>query len=405
MIATQTQEAHALIVADQAGIQQELGLVAPGTISLEGKPDPKLDQQAGNFVKSILAFNPEDPAQMDFRDRTIAAVEQLGSKTRQEASHRSAMLKEPIRKLASRGEDGGEVANALVDLKSQVEELDPGGLDFKAGWFTRTLGMLPGIGTPLKKYFSRFETAQTVIDAIIRALDEGRNVLNKDNVTLAQDQKAMRMLTFKLGQVIQLGMIIDQKISYALDREIGPDDPKRRFVEDEILFPLRQRIQDLQQQLAVNQQGVLAIEIIIRNNKELIKGVDRGINVTVNALNVAVTVALALANQKIVLDKINAVTQVTNQLIGQTAAQLRSQGVEIQKRASSTQIDIETLKKAFADINGALDDISEFRKQALPQMANNILEMDELTKTTEEAIQRMEQGNQAAPAVMLDVEL
>jgi len=38
---------------------------------------------------------------------------------------------------------------------------------------------------------------------------------------------------------------------------------------------LRQRIQDLQQQLAVNQQGVLAVELIIRNNKELMKGVDK----------------------------------------------------------------------------------------------------------------------------------
>ena len=287
--------------------------------------------------------------------------------------------------------------------RTVVEELDPGRLDFKAGWFTRTLGILPGIGTPLKKYFSRFESAQTVIDAIIRALDEGRNVLNKDNVTLAQDQKAMRMLTFKLGQVIQLGMIVDQKISYALEREIGPDDPKRRFIEDEILFPLRQRIQDLQQQLAVNQQGVLAIEIIIRNNKELIKGVDRGINVTVNALNVAVTVALALANQKIVLDKIDAVNKTTNRLIAQTASQLRTQGAQIHKQASSTQLDMETLKKAFVDINAALDDISTFRKEALPQMAGSILEMDSLTKATEAAIQRMEEGTKVAPVVSLDV--
>jgi len=170
------------------------------------------------------------------------------------------------------------------------------------------------------------------------------------------------------------------------------------------MFPLRQRIQDLQQQLAVNQQGVLAIELVIRNNKELIKGVDRGINVTINALNVAVTVALALANQKIVLDKIEAVNRVTNQLIGATAAKLRTQGVAVHKQASSSQLDMQTLKQAFADINGALDEISVFRQQALPQMIDNILEMDMLTKSTEEAIQRMEKGNQAAPAMMLDVE-
>jgi uncharacterized protein YaaN involved in tellurite resistance len=199
-------------------------------------------------------------------------------------------------------------------------------------------------------------------------------------------------------------MLIDQKLSYALEREVNNEDPRRRFIEDEILFPLRQRIQDLQQQLAVNQQGVLAIEIIIRNNKELVKGVDRGINVTVNALNVAVTVALALANQKIVLDKIDAVNKTTNRLIAQTASQLRTQGTEIHKQASSTQLDMETLRKAFVDINAALDDISNFRQQALPQMAEAILEMDNLTKATDEAIQRMEQGTKMEPVVSLDVE-
>ncbi len=403
MTATMTQS-QALALADPAGIKQELSLTDPGSIAITTKPPPELENKADEFIKSLLSFDPKDPDQMTLRDENIAAVENLGSQTQKEAAHRSTMLKEPIRKLAARGEDGGEVANALVDLKIQVEDLDPGKFDFKAGWLTRTLGFLPGIGTPLKKYFSQFESSQTVIDAIVRALEEGQKVLQRDNVTLAQDQKVMRTLTIKLEKAIQLGMLIDQKIEYSLEREVPHDDPRHNFIKDELIFPLRQRIQELQQQLAVNQQGVLAVEIIIRNNKELIKGVNKGINVTVNALNVAVTVALALANQKIVLDKINAVNKMTDNLIAQTAAQLRTQGVEIHKQASSTQLDINTLKQAFSDINAALEDISSFRQQALPMMANNILEMDKLTRTTGEAIQRMEQGNKVAARITLDVE-
>ncbi|NIN68436.1 MAG: toxic anion resistance protein, partial [Anaerolineae bacterium] len=103
-------------------------------------------------------------------------------------------------------------------------------------------------------------------DAIFRALEEGANVLKRDNITLAQDQKAMRLLTFKLQKTVQLGLLVDQKLSYALERDMAPDDPRRKFIEEELLFPLRQRVQDVQQQLAVNQQGVLSIEIVIRNN-------------------------------------------------------------------------------------------------------------------------------------------
>jgi len=401
MTTTTSQE---LVLADPLAIQQDVGLVDPQAISVPDTPDPQLDQQASAFVQAILGLNPEDPSNFDAWQQNKVAVEHLGSKSQKDAAHRSAMLKEPISKLAARGEDGGEVASALVNLKLKVEELDPGQFDFKAGWFSRTLGFLPGVGTPLKRFFTRFESSQTVIDAIMRSLEEGKKVLQRDNVTLNQDQNAMRELTHRLQKTIELGMLIDQKIDYALEREIPGEDPRRRFIEDEILFPLRQRIQDLQQQLAVNQQGVLAIEIIIRNNKELVKGVDRGMNVTVNALNVAVTVALALANQKIVLDKIDAVNKTTNRLIAQTAAQLRTQGTEIHKQASSTQLDMETLKKAFVDINAALDDISDFRKKALPQMAQSILEMDTLTKTTEAAILRMEKGTQMEPVFSLDID-
>ncbi|BBO92207.1 toxic anion resistance protein [Desulfosarcina ovata] len=403
MTATPSQTGQALVLADPLAIRHDVELVDPQTITVSETPDPQLDQQATAFVQAVLNLNPEVPSSFDACQQNKAAVEHLGSKSQKEAAHRSAMLKDPISKLAARGEDGGEVANALVNLKMTVEELDPGQFDFKAGWFSRTLGFLPGVGTPLKRFFTRFESSQTVIDAIMRSLEEGKKVLQRDNVTLNQDQKAMRELTHRLQQTIELGMLIDQKFSYALEREIPTEDPRRRFIEDEILFPLRQRIQDLQQQLAVNQQGVLAIEIIIRNNKELVKGVDRGIHVTINALNVAVTVALALANQRIVLDKIDAVNKTTNRLIAQTASQLRTQGTEIHKRASSTQLDMETLKKAFVDINAALDDISSFRKQALPQMAGSILEMDALTKATEAAIQRMEEGTRAEPVVSLDI--
>ncbi len=402
---SETQTDQALMLAEPSDVKEELSFIDPASIGVSEEQDPKLEKQADDFISALMSYDPNDPAQIDVRGKNVAAIENLGSKTQKDAAHRSAMLKEPIRKLAARGEDGGVVANALVDLKVQVEELDPGKFDFEAGWFSRTLGRLPGVGTPLKRFFTRFESSQTVIDAVIRSLEEGKKVLQRDNITLAQDQKVMRELTIRLQKVIELGMIIDQKVAYQLEREIGPDDPRRQFIESEILFPLRQRIQDLQQQLAVNQQGVLAIEIIIRNNKELIKGVDRGINVTVNALNVAVTVALALANQKIVLDKIDALNTTTNRLIAQTASTLRTQGAEIHKQASSSQLDIETLKQAFVDINGALDDISTFRHNALPQMANNILEMDKLTKQTEEAVRRMEKGSEIAPAFNLDVDL
>jgi uncharacterized protein YaaN involved in tellurite resistance len=390
--------------ADVSEVKNNLGLVEPSSVTLEEKPDPALEKMADDFLKKILAINPEDTTQIEEAKQNVAAVENLGAETQRQAALRSAMLKEPIRKLMQKGEDGGDVANALVDLNMKVEELDPAQFDFEPGWFARTLGFIPGIGTPLKRYFIRFESAQTVLDAIFNSLDQGADMLKRDNLTLQEDQKNMRVLAEKLKKAIQLGLLLDAKLNYALERDIPTDDPKYKFIQDELLFPVRQRIMDLQQQLAVAQQAILSIEIIMRNNKELIRGVSRATNVTANALNVAVVVAMALANQKIVLNKISALNKTTNKLIADTAAQLKTQGAAIHKDAAASKLDINTLKQAFADINAAIEDISKFRREALPQMANNILEMERLTGEAEEVMKKMDKGNKAAPATTLDVD-
>jgi uncharacterized protein YaaN involved in tellurite resistance len=361
--------------------------------------DPELERKASEFADMLANV---DPAQTATQQERKAAVERAGLGLQRESGQRSRMLQQPIHQLAQRGEDGGEVGRALIDLKIQVEELDPNQMDFSPGWLSRMTGALPFVGTPLKRYFSQYESAQVVIDAIIRSLEKGRDQLSRDNVTLAEDQKLMRDLTLKLDKQVQLLRLIDQKLQYKLDREIPADDARHAFISDELLFPLRQRIQDLQQQLAINQQGVLAIELVVRNNQELIRGVDRAINVTVGALQVAVTVALALAHQKIVLDKVNALNTTTSDLIAGTARRLRQQGTEIHRQASSATLDMEALKSAFVDLNQAMDEISSFRRDALPQMAGTILELDQLTRQGEEAMRKMEQGNRALPGLNLD---
>ena len=392
-----------LSTIDPLQLKNELQAAEPLAVINQGEPDPAVVQQAEEFVQRVLVYNPDDPSQVATRQENIASIENLGAKVQKDSSLRSAMLKEPIRKLAAKGEDGGEVANALVDLNMQVEELDPGKFDLEPGWAGRLVGMLPGVGKPIKRYFLKFETSQTVLDAIFRSLSGGADMLKRDNITLTEDQQQMRLTTLKLTQTIQLGLILDQRLGLVLEQEIPSDDARYSFIQEELLFPLRQRVMDLQQQLAVNQQAVLAMEIILRNNKELIRGVSRAINVTVNALNVAVTVALALANQKIVLEKIESVNATTNKLIGDTARKLKTQGVAINKQASSSQLDMATLKQAFADINSALDDIATFRREALPQMANTILEMDNMTRESEKAIQKLEQGSGVNPANALEI--
>ena len=159
-----------------------------------------------------------------------------------------------------------------------------------------------------------------------------------------------------------------------------------------ILFPLRQRVMDMQQMIAVNQQGIMAIEVVIRNNKELIRGVERAKNVTISALKISVTVASALYNQKIVLKKIQLLNETTNNIISSTSKMLKEQGWEIHKQAIESNISVETLKTAFEDVISTLESISTYKQSALPQMKITINQFRELVEEGEQQIQKLEKG-------------
>ena len=393
-------QAQALVFKDKEQLKQELKLPDPASIHAEPKVDTELDNQAGDVVARIMKLDLNDQSAYE---QTKAAVENLGSELQKEAARRSAMLKQPLTQLMKQGDEGGEVAKTLIDLKLQVEELDPARFDLEAGWATRMLGNIPGIGNPIKRYFSRYESASTTIDAIIRSLKNGQEQLKRDNLTLADDQAAMRALTLKLERAIKLAQLIDQRLQSSLDTEVLADDPRHRFIAEELQFPLRQRIMDLQQQLLVNQQGFLTTEIVIRNNKELIRGVNRALNVTVSALQVAVTLALALANQRIVLEKVQALSATTDNLIAGTAERLKTQGAEIHKQASGTGLNIDVLKQSFVDIRAALEDIARYRREALPKMAQNILEMDQLAQHSEEQIRKFEKAGQVSKDFSIEI--
>jgi len=355
--------------------------------------DPELAAMADDFVGDALSMDEHDAAAAG---RKRQAVDNMGAEVQREAAHRSAMLQAPIRKLAHQGDDGGPVARALVDLRGRMHGLDPNRHQLSDGRLARALSFIPGVGNRLQRYFQKFETAQEAIDAIIHDLEAGKDMLRRDNLTLADDQAALRNSLQHLTRQIELGRLIDRRLQGAA-AALDNDSAKRAFIEEELLFPLRQRIVDLQQQLTVSQQGVLALEVVIRNNRELMRGVDRALNVTVSALNVAVTTALALANQRLVLDRVEALNTTTSEMIAGTARQLRSQGVDIQTRSASAMLDMKQLEQAFSDVIGAIDEVSRYRREALPRLDEQIDRLDKLAHQGDAAISDLERGNAAQP--------
>ncbi len=349
-----------------------------------GKSNANLEKKADSVIDSLLS---DDVTEQNKRE----AVDTMGAKAQIEVTNLSKMLEAPIKKLGKAGSTGGAVADSLVDLKNTVEDLDPARFDLTspAGFMERLSRFIPFIGKRLSRYFARYMSSEDVIARIVQSMETGKDQLSRDNITLSNDKERMISGMNKLKKNIRLGQLIDQKLSFKLEHELQPEDPKKQFIQNELLFPLRQRIIDLQQTLAVNQQSILTSELIIRNNRELMRGVDRALTVTISALQTAVACALALNNQEIVLKKIEALNETTSKLIASNSERLKQQGAEIQKKATESTLKIQDLEKAFENIKKALIDITQYREDALPKLKDSMERMDKLTDEGFKAIEEV----------------
>ena len=358
---------------------------------VEAELAPTLEEKSviTNAVKDkadqIMAVDLDSLAQ---RREFVQVVETFGSDLMRQSQSKNSILKKRMGEFSSAGGESGEIAQGLQDLSIRMRDLDPSGLDF-----TKT-GFLGKVFNPIRRYFEKFKTADAEIAGILKTLEKGRKVLKNDNTTLEIERAAMRDLTKQLTQKIELGSQLDSYLANAVEnaRISGDSEERIQFVEEEILFPLRQRLMDFQQLLVVNQQGIIAMEVIRKNNLELIRAVDRAQMVTVSALRVAVTVAGALYNQKIVLEKVQMLNETTNNMISATSRMLKEQGTAIQREAAEASVSADTLKQAFADTLSALDDISTYKAKALPQMAQTIQDFRTIADEGERQLTKMEKG-------------
>jgi uncharacterized protein YaaN involved in tellurite resistance len=163
-----------------------------------------------------------------------------------------------------------------------------------------------------------------------------------------------------------------------------------------MLFYVRQKVQDLSSQLAVSVQGYLALDIIRRNNTELIRGVGRAATTTISALRTAVIVTQALGDQRLVLDQITALNMTTSNLIEGTSTLLRSQTTTVGQLAGASAIDVGKLQAAFDNVYAALDEVDTYKLKALDTMSRTVDAMTTQINRAQPYLDRVKAREEAA---------
>jgi uncharacterized protein YaaN involved in tellurite resistance len=332
---------------------------AAGLVPVDTGTRTKLDERVEQFVTDLVAQDVNSP---EFGKR-VDAITAMGQKEIRDAAGQSnRFLDRPIRAM---DKDTGVGAD-LAQLRRVIEDLDPG----KQGNLSapqKLFGIIP-FGSKMRNYFDSYKSSQTHISSILKSLASGKDELLMDNAAIDTERANLWSAMGRLEQMIHLSKRMDQALEDKAAELDATDPAKAKAIRESALFYARQRTQDLLTQMAVTVQGYLALDLVKKNNVELVKGVDRASTTTVAALRTAVTVAQALTNQKLVLESITQLNTTTANIIDSTGKLLKDNTARIHEQAASATIPIETLQRAFQNIYDTMDAIDTFKLKALDSM-------------------------------------
>ncbi len=362
---------------------------AVGLVPVSDDAKTKLDQRVDAFVADLLASDANSP---EF-GKKVDQITNMGRKEIMTAAGMSnRFLDRPVRAM---DKDSGVGAN-LAELRRTVEQLDPG-KQGKLSKGRKILGFIP-FGNSLKRYFNSYESAQGHIQAVLGHLASGKDELLMDNAAIDVERQKLWEAMGSLEQMIHISRALDTKLEEKATDLDATDPAKAKAIRETALFYVRQRTQDLLTQMAVTVQGYLALDLVKKNNVELVKGVDRASTTTVAALRTAVTVAQAMANQRLVLQQVTALNETTAGLIDSTGTLLRDQTGKIHEMAASSTIPLETLQRAFQNIYDTMDNIDTFKVKALENMKQTVTTLTAEVEKSKGYIARAEGAAQAAKA-------
>ena len=361
----------------------------------------RIDALVAAFIDSVTSLD----AHGDEYRRRIADVNSIGDReiiATSEMSNR--LLDRPVRAMTGILEGKAPIARNLVELRHTVEDLTPARYDLAQMTPRKLLGVIP-LGDRLRSYFDRYTKAQSHIQAIIRALTDSRNNLQADNAAIAQEERALWTEMETLRQYAYLARTLDEALERRIDTLATSDAARGRALREDVLFPVRHRLQDILTQLAVAAQGYAALRVVQQNNQEVVRAIQTATTTTTAALRTAVMVAQALTDQRLVVEQLKGVSEVTSSMIESTSELLKTQTADVEAQTTGTGVDLAALQRAWDNVFATLDQIDSYKFTALETMKVTVRELTGQVERSRAYVEHLERADGAqAPRADLRAE-
>ena len=344
-----------------------------------------LDDVAENFVNKAF-----DSGFLTSIDQSVSAgitadIDSMGmAEAKEIALSSNNLMNRQLKELDNSSvKENKKVVKSLMDMENKIVELNPA----KAGinWDDplrggRIFGIkLPFIGDKLQKYIQKTRDASQYIEMVNKELDEGSRIIRESIGEIDLEKQKNLEITMRSNEYLYLNSAIVKKVeSRMIENKLN--DKEKELVTEVILYPLEQKKSDLNTQIHVAITSYYGLDVIQKNNKELLRGVQRCQMVALPALNTSITMASALADQKNVHDTVGAINQTAEEMLNNVSTMVSSQSQQIQKSAQSETIKRKSIMDNYKKIEDALKKTSEYRLQAHAALKKDNEKMEELTK-------------------------
>jgi len=365
---------------------------ARDAIPLPADTQAAVEAQVDRFITGLLT---EAMHSDGFRARLDAAVA-LG---REEISVAASLMQGRLLQRNFVGTADAAAFDAIQDMRAQLDRLNPGG-DGDLLQPRRLFGLIP-FGNRLKRYFRRFEGAALQLERTMQQLYAARDDMQRDLVEIESTRSTLWESMQKLKAAVHFAEILDSRLRQRVDGLKASDAPRASAIEQEVLFPARQNLQDMLTQQAVCSNGYLALDLLKKTARETINGCTRVATTGMSALAVAQTVARATGNQVRVMNMLTGVNGSIERLIADSGKQLGAHAERSARFAGTPLIGIDSMKAMFEQTFEAMDALDAFRSGALQVMQQNNAMIREQLARADRHIDRHRQM-QVREAVRLD---
>ncbi len=200
----------------------------------------------------------------------------------------------------------------------------------------------------------------------MQALEKGKSILTNDNITLEIEKNKVLEIIKRLEALYEEGQLkLSELLKTAEEMSELGDTSRTESYQKRVINVLEKKLFDIKEMMIVNEQTVLAMEVIMRNNQELIRNVDRVRSVTLSTIHTATLLAMTLNHQKITLKKLDQVYSKENRVL------------EGSERILQKEISANGLKESFEEAFQVYDEALEQNEDYLPE---NEIKVSEIQK-------------------------